>query len=116
MKKKSISLFLALCLVLTTAVFAFASVEQITTSSSLFVEDGTVKCSGVVSQYGSSLNLTMRLLRNGRVVRTLSTSGNDYIQLSDSYPAVSGSTYQLSFVCYVDGNSVTIPTKTLVCP
>lgn len=116
MLKKIVSGVLLLCVILSFTVTAFASVNRSISNSDLYYENGNIRCKGSVFEDGSRIDLTMKLSRNGRVVRTWNASGVDVVQMNETYPAVSGSTYQLSFICYVDGNLTSVPSKTLVCP
>ena len=116
MFKKSISLLLMLCLILSATSLVFANVSNHFYTSDLRYQNGEVICEGQIAEFGCDIDLTMKLYRNGRTIRTWNATGYNLVQMEETYPAVSGSTYQLSFVCYVDGNPVTIPTRTLVCP
>ena len=114
--KRLFTLILTLCIVLGTVTAAFASIEQSRATCELDFDGGHAQCMASIRDDGAYLDLTMKLYRNGRVVRTWNATGNDIVRIADSYPAVSGSTYQLTFTCYVNGFQVSIPSITKVCP
>lgn len=116
MKKKLVSVILAISFILVSITVAFASVENLSHNEDLSFQNGSVHCFFEMDESNSFISLTTKLYRNGRLIRTWNSSGFDYLYFNETYPAVSGSTYQLSFACNVDGTQVNIPSITKVCP
>ena len=57
---------------------------------------GCASCSGSASTYtGYSVDLTMKLQRDGITIKTWSTSGENFVPLSKSYYVTSGHYYQV---------------------
>lgn len=57
---------------------------------------GCANCSGSAMTYsGYSVNLSMKLQRDGTTIKTWSTSGSTFVPLSKSYYVTSGHNYQV---------------------
>ena len=99
-------------------IFSSCVYGAINLSNALSLEfDGTkATCTASVTDYGSSISITMYLYRGSALVRSWSKSGTNAVVLSKEYNCISGQTYTLDADITVNGLPVNTIPVTKPCP
>ena len=113
--RETLSVILVLIIVLGSFSMAFAA-TTVFVNKSLTFSSGNADCLISLEDFGSNISVSMKLYEDGSLVELWADSGTDSVTISDSYPAVSGSSYKLTFDCYVNGRRVSVTSITKICP
>ena len=114
MKKRMIVLVLVAVMVSGLCVNAMAATRATRISPRLSFSGKTANCSVTVVEAGK-LDVTLELWNGSEMVDSWSDSGTNYLNVSGSHAAVSGTTYTLIAHGTAGGNSFREPT-TGTCP
>lgn len=106
MKKKAMSLILALILLLSCSATAQAiSVQAATPSASITINGTTATCRVSIAKPGKSIHATLQLWQGCTMLDSWSGSGTSYLLVTGSHKVTKGKTYTVKVVCTVDGQS-----------
>lgn len=106
MKKKTISLILALILLLSCSATAQAtSVQAATPSASITINGTTATCRVSIAKPGKTIHATLQLWQGRTMIDSWSGNGTSYLLITGSHEVTKGKTYTVKVVCTVDGQS-----------
>ncbi len=115
--RKAITVILALALVLSTVVFAFAGTNSIGKSSKLRFSGTTAYVEAYVRNAGSECAISAELWQGGTMINYWDDLADDEAYISGSVSGcTSGLTYTLYVYATVDGVTVNINPISKVCP
>ncbi len=112
MKKKTIVIIMALVLILASAVSAFAATQVFNYNLVLTLNGSTATCKLLVTDPGKYINATMELWQGSTFITSWSASGYSVVNMSETYPIISGLTYTLKGYGTSGGVSFTAPDVT----
>ena len=116
--KKIISFLLIFCISITILVSASAEgPRRISSITPMLTFSGTTaNCRLSISASNQSISCTLTLYEGSTVIASWSSSGSNYIMISESTSVQSGHTYTLTGTASVNGSPITIVPLTKTCP
>lgn len=106
MKKMTISLVLALSMLLSCFVVAQAvSIQSVTPSALITINGATATCRVSITKPGQSIHATLQLWQGNTMIDSWIGSGTSYLLVTGSHGVTRGKTYTAKVVCTVDGQS-----------
>lgn len=97
MKKKTISLILALILLLSCSATAQAtSVQAATPSASITINGTTATCRMSIAKPGKTIHATLQLWQGRTMIDSWSGNGTSYLLITGSHEVTKGKTYTVS--------------------
>lgn len=99
MKKKTISLILALILLLSCSATAQAtSVQAATPSASITINGTTATCRVSIAKPGKTIHATLQLWQGRTMIDSWSGNGTSYLLITGSHEVTKGKTYTVKVV------------------
>ncbi len=115
--RKCTALLLAIVVILSCVVCAFATTKSITKGSDLSFYGNTAYVSAYVRETGSYCTISAKLYKGNSLVGSWNDSDYDLAAVSDSVSGcISGQVYSLKVTATVNGISVPISTISKTCP
>lgn len=101
MKKKTISLILALILLLSCSATAQAtSVQAATPSASITINGTTATCRVSIAKPGKTIHATLQLWQGRTMIDSWSGNGTSYLLITGSHEVTKGKTYTVKIVLH----------------
>lgn len=116
MKKKWISVVIAMLLIVSLSLNAAATIRATSIIPSLSFSGTTANCKVVVSASGKYIRATLQLWHGSTFVKSWSGSGTSRLVITGTCSVVSGQSYTLRVSGTIDGVAFTGTSITKTCP
>lgn len=116
MKRHILSLILALTLMISIGVQAYAMPRANSVSPSISFSGTTANCCVAISAIGNDIDATLELWCANRMVDSWDGSGRHSVTITGSYDATSGKTYTVKVTGTIGNNAIVCYPATADCP